>query len=556
MFRQIAPRPFPASRTRVTATVDNGRHHGHDGHVNRTTLALLALAVLPSGALGATQWLPQSVVAPQTRGTGAPSVAGADDGRAIAAWATPTGVVTTLRTPGGPWYAPTRIPGSGRGATQVSVAMSTGGAAAVTWVAGGRVQMSMRPARKRFLPASSVSPSGLVAATPVVSLGGACTALVAWAAEPMRGGSSFIQSACGGASGRMGAPRLVSGADDDAFTPAAAAARGTSVIVWRSDVGDQHRVRAAVRQRDGTFSTPADVSGTSTNVFVDPAVAVSRTGDAVATWTLGRGNDLIAQSATLPAGGVWSRPDDLSRTGGLARGSQVALDQDGNAVATWARAGVVQAATRAAGQAWGPPADLSDSSATAGSPRLSVSASGAALVTWPASAGGAYVVQAALRRANGAFSAPATISDAHSPAIAPQGVIGDDGIAPVVWQWAEPATDPSLAPAGVSAATGFAGSDQPGPAILVDLRARPATVQAGHRIIVTFGLSQASRVRLAVTPAKGGREAGALSVSGADGANTITLEGGLGGASLGRGRWRITATPRGGTPRSLVLAVR
>jgi hypothetical protein len=45
-------------------------------------------------------------------------------------------------------------------------------------------------------------------------------------------------------------------------------------------------------------------------------------------------------------------------------------------------------------------------------------------------------------------------------------------------------------------------------------------------------------------------------VSGADGANTITLEGGLGGASLGRGRWRITATPRGGTPRSLVLAVR
>jgi hypothetical protein len=556
LFRQITARPFPLARTLVTAVVDNALPAGHDGRVNRTALTLLALAALPSGALGATQWLPQSVVAPQARGTGAPSVAGTDDGRAIAAWATPTGVVITLRTPGGPWYAPTRIPGSTRGATQVSASMTTGGAAAVTWVAGGRVRMSLRPARKRFLPAAPVSASGAVAATPVVSLGGPCTAILAWASEPARGGASSIQSACSGASGRVSAPRAVSAADDDAFTPAVASSRGTSVIVWRSDVGGQHRVRAAVRQRDASFSAPADVSGSSTSVFVDPAVAVSRSGDAIATWTLGRGNDLIAQAATLPAGGVWSRPDDLSRTGGLARGTQIAIDQTGDAVATWARAGAVQAATRTAGQAWGPPADLSDSSATAGSPRLSLSASGAALVTWPAAAGGAYVVQAALRRADGPFGAPATISDAHFPAIAPQGVIGDDGIAPVVWQWAEPTTDPSLALAGVSAATGFAGSDKPGPAVLADLRARPATVRAGRRITVTFGLSQASRVRLAVTPAKGGREAGALTVSGADGANTITLEGGLGGASLGRGRWRITATPRGGTPRSLVLAVR
>ena len=540
----------------MTAAVDNGGHHGHDVRVNRPALALLALAALPAGALGATQWLPPTVIAPQARGTGAPSVAGNDDGRAIAAWATPTGVVTTLRTPGGPWYAPIRIPGSSRGASQVSAAMTTGGMAAVTWVAGGRVRMSLRPARKRFLPATTVSAGGLVATTPVVSLGGQCTALLAWAAEPASGGQSFIQSACATASGAVSVARVVSAVDDDAFTPAAASARATSVIVWRSDSGDQHRVRAAVRQRDGSFSSPADVSGISSSVFVDPAVAVTRTGDAIATWTLGRGNDLIAQASTLAAGGAWSRPDDLSRTGGLARGAQVAVDQAGDAVATWARAGVVQAATRSAGQAWGPPADLSDATATAGSPRLSVSASGAALGTWPASAGGAYVVQAALRRADGPFGAPATISDARSPAVAPQGVIGDDGIAPVVWQWTDPATDPSLALSGVGSATGFAGSDQPGPAVLVDLRARPATVQAGHRITVTFGLSQASRVRLAVTPARGGREAGALTVSGADGANTITLEGGLGGASLGRGRWRITATPRGGTSRSLVFVVR
>lgn len=523
--------------------------------MNRTSLALAALAILPAPALGATQWLPQSTVAPPARGTGAPSVAGNDDGRALAAWATSSGVVTTLRTPGGPWYAPVRIPGSGRGATQVSTAMTSGGLAAVAWVEGGRVRVSVRPARRRFLPAATVSAAGRVATTPVVALGGACAPLVAWTAEPTRGGDSAIEVTCGTASGRFPIARPVSAADDNAFTPAVAASRGGSVVVWRSDSGDLHRVRAAMRQKDGAFTAPADVSQASASVFVDPSVAMTPAGEAVAAWTLGRGNDLVTQASTL-TGGTWSRADDLSRAGGVARGAQVASDANGNVVAAWVRAGVVQASTRVAGQAWGPPADLSDAAATAGAPRLSVSGSGAALVTWPAASGATYLAQAALRHAGGAFGAPATISDARSPAIAPDGVIGDDGIAPVAWQSTDPGIDPALAASGIATSTGFAGSEEPGPAILADLRARPSTVRPGQRIALTFGLSQPSRVRLAVTPAAGGREVSALSVSGADGANTITLEGGLGGGALGRGRWRITATPRGGISRSLVLVVR
>ena len=540
----------------MTSAVDNVRPPGHHGVVNRASLALIALAALPAPALGATQWLPQSVVAPQARGIGAPAVAGNDDGRALAAWSTPTGVVTTLRTPGGPWYAPVRIPGSRRGATQVSTAMTAGGLAAVAWVEGGRVRVSVRPSRRRFLPAVTVSAAGRVAATPVVALGGRCAPLVVWTAESARGGNSSIETTCGTAAARFPAARAISAPDDNAFTPTAAAAGGVAVVAWRSDAGDQHRVRASLRARDGVFAPPADVSQASGSVFVDPSVAVSPGGDAIAVWTLGRGTDLVTQAATLPSGGNWSRPDDISRAGGVARGAQVATDADGNAIATWVRAGVVQASTRVAGQAWGPPADLSDATATAGAPRLSVSGTGAALVTWPAVTGATHLAQAALRHAGGAFGAPATISDPRFPAIAPDGVIGDDGIAPVAWQWADPGVDPAIAPSGVASSTGFAGSAEPGPAILADLRARPSSVRPGQRISLTFGLSQPSRVRLSVTPASGGREVSALSVSGADGANAITLEGGLGGGALGRGRWRITATPRGGTARSLVLVVR
>ena len=526
------------------------------GVVNRTAITLLALAALPAGASAATQWLPPSPLAGQVRGTGAPAVAGNDDGRAVAAWATPTGVVTTLRTPGGPWYQPVRVPGSGRGATQVAVAMTTGGQAAVTWIEGGRVRVSLRPARRRFLPATALSLPGRIATTPVVALGGACAPRVAWSGEALTGGANTIESACASSSGRFAATRSVSQPDELAFTPAVATSAGGSVIAWRRDEGDQHRVRAAVRQRDGSFGVPVDVSQASSSVFVDPAVAIAPSGDAIAAWTLLRGAEVITQAASLPVGGVWTKPDDISRPGTQARGAQVATDGEGNAVATWVRSGVVQAATRVAGQPWGPPRDLSDGSVTAGTPRLSVSGAGAALVTWPATTGTSYVAQAALRAATADFGAPATISDPRSPAIAPEGVIGDNGIAPVVWQWTDPALDPSIAQAGVSSATGLAGSDQPGPAILVDLRARPATVSPGQRFRVTFGLSNPSRVRLAVTPSAGGREVGALVLSGADGANAITFEGGLSGAALGRGRWRLTATPRGGTSRSLILVVR
>ena len=205
------------------------------GVVNRTAITLLALAALPAGASAATQWLPPSPLAGQVRGTGAPAVAGNDDGRAVAAWATPTGVVTTLRTPGGPWYQPVRVPGSGRGATQVAVAMTTGGQAAVTWIEGGRVRVSLRPARRRFLPATALSLPGRIATTPVVALGGACAPLVAWSGEAVTGGANTIESACASSSGRFAATRSVSQPDELAFTPAVATSAGGSVIAWRRD---------------------------------------------------------------------------------------------------------------------------------------------------------------------------------------------------------------------------------------------------------------------------------------------------------------------------------
>ena len=216
---------------------------------------------------------------------------------------------------------------------------------------------------------------------------------------------------------------------------------------------------------------------------------------------------------------------------------------------------MVQAATRRGGEAWTAARDLSDPSLTSGAPTLAMSRGGSGVVAWPASAGGAPVVQGALRQAGGEFTPAATISDPGRPAIAPQATVAGDGVAVVAWQWTNPSDDPLFAPSGVMTATGLVGASGAGPARVVDLLARPSRVRPGQAIRITFGLSAPSRVRITARRAGTSQVAGSLSLPGADGANAVVLEGGLGGASLGRGRWVITATPAGGIARSLTLVV-
>ena len=517
-------------------------------------LATAALLVLPPIAAASGPWLPPGAIAPPQRGAGPPAVAGNDAGRAVAAWSARDGVRATLRTPAGPWFSPARVPGSGRGASDVTAAMTDGGRSAVAWVQGGRVRASIRPERRRFLPATVLSPRGQVASAPRVAFGLGCQPLVAWTADDGRGRTA-IRGTCGRADGRFGPVVAISPDGERASTPAVAGGPTGVIVLWRQDDGGTYRVRAATRGASGGFSPAVTVSPGSTAVVVDPSVALAPDGTAVGAWTVTRGDAVTAQAATRAVTGEWTAPADLSRPSPQARGARAAMSADGSALVAWSRAGVVQAASRPAGGQWTGPADLSSAATTAGAPSLAVSGLGAAVVAWPARAGDATVVEAALRPAGAAFGAPTVISDPGRPAIAPQAAIGDDGVAPVAWQWTDPATEPSIAPSGVMAATGLTGAPATAPALVVDLRARPARVRPRQAIRITFGLSSASRVRITARRVGSSRVAGAIALTGPQGPNAVTLQGGLGGASLGRGRWVLTATPRNGKPRSLTLVV-
>jgi hypothetical protein len=305
LFRRMRARPFPLPTIGFMIV----------------RLAMAAVLVVPGSALGATEWLPPAAVAPPTRGAGPPAVAGDDGGRAVMAWSTRDGVMAALRTPGGPWYSPVRVPGSARGAADVVAAMSPDGVAAVAWVQGGRTWASIRPAGRRFLPAVRVSTRGTVATTPRLAFGRGCQPLLAWSSDDRRG-ASVIRAACGRGDGGFGGLATVSPQGEQASAPAVAGGRTGVIVLWRQDGGGSYRVRSATRGLTGGFSPADTVSPTGTAVIEDPSVALAADGTAVAGWALTRGGTAVAQAATRPVTGGWTRPDDISQPADRLRGTR------------------------------------------------------------------------------------------------------------------------------------------------------------------------------------------------------------------------------------------
>ncbi len=129
--------------------------------------------------------------------------------------------------------------------------------------------------------------------------------------------------------------------------------------------------------------------------------------------------------ASAPSG---SAPVDVSAADRHARDPQIVMDAGGTAIALWVREGagesVVQSAVRPAGGSWQAPAQLSASGQHASSPHLVVNPRGSAIAVWDRLKDGNYVVQAAVRRAGGAWGAVTDLSAAGrtcvtGPACAP-----------------------------------------------------------------------------------------------------------------------------------------
>lgn len=175
--------------------------------------------------------------------------------------------------------------------------------------------------------------------------------------------------------------------------------------------------------------TPGSVNGRF------PDVAVNARGDAVAAWiTTGRSGRSAIRVSIRPAGGAWSTPRTVSRTGRSARDPQVAINDAREVVVAWRRVArtrrvntgsglkpqavyVVQARRRTVDGPWQPTQNLSSSRQKSGPPRLGLDETGKAVVVWhwgtgtaPGSPGFVSRVQSSTGRTGSRFTGARRLS--------------------------------------------------------------------------------------------------------------------------------------------------
>jgi hypothetical protein len=281
---------------------------------------------------------------------------------------------------------------------------------------------------------------GMGEESPLLNLDSAGTATAVW--QQYTGGKLVYESAVRQAGGSWSAPsRFIDGLEGAYNLRLAVDPLGNETAVWVTRPGRSWVVQGATRPAGGTWSEPVSLSKPGAG---SPMVAVDPGGVATAVWLLEReeGRRSVVQSATLPPGGTWSAPVDLSPEKKAARSPQVVLDPSGNATAVWEEeyTGAIQSASRPAGGEWSASVNLSATGVRGSWPQVVVDPSGNATAIWVGKVfGGGRVqsdrVQTATRPAGGSWSAPVSISaPGHRQVQDPQIAVDPRGEATAIWQ--------------------------------------------------------------------------------------------------------------------------
>lgn len=237
------------------------------------------------------------------------------------------------------------------------------------------------------------------------------------------------------ASGKL-EPRTISPAGVSASAPRIASdGAGNVVAVWRELADDSASIRAATRSAAGEWSSSTRISLPAAATEA-PELAMDRLGNAVAVWHRSNGRDSVVQAVVRPAGGAWSVPQDLSPPGEVAFNADVAVEA-GRATVVWVAMrdfrSVVRSASRTITGNWAPEETASDSMSNAYAPQVAMDDHGNAVATWQWWDGAYLVVQAARRPAAGPWTAPETLSGTGRDASRPRLAMDAQGNAVAGW---------------------------------------------------------------------------------------------------------------------------
>lgn len=246
---------------------------------------------------------------------------------------------------------------------------------------------------------------------------------------------NIVQSAVLPFGGSWSSPADVSSLSIDSFSPQVDVdASGNAVAVW-TNVTSQI-IQGATLPFGGSWTSSVNISSAS-DLSNIPLMTVDSSGNATAIWTGFNGTDFLIQSSTLPFGGSWTSPVDISAIGTISFASQVTADPSGNAIAIWNSVIgsdiITQAATLPFGGSWSSPVNLSASGGQAFDSQVSTDSSGNAIAIWDRFDGINVIIQAAMLPFGGNWSVPVDISTVGQDSDFPKIAIDPSGYAVVNW---------------------------------------------------------------------------------------------------------------------------
>ncbi|HVP03718.1 MAG TPA: PKD domain-containing protein [Solirubrobacteraceae bacterium] len=204
---------------------------------------------------------------------------------------------------------------------------------------------------------------------------------------------------------------------------------GTTAVGWSEDVSGKQLMKVAVRPPGGTLGAPETISTPGVDASV-AQLAVSESGEVIATWLAYDAGKLRVFAAIRPPGGPFGAPVGVSpATSDVdypAFTEQLAVAPDGAAVLAWGETisgkAEIQYAVRPAGASFGAPVTLpSTSGGAAVSFTVAIARGGAAAIAWSDLMGTSTSGLASVTRGSeaSAFGAPA-------PVAVPAGYVADN----------------------------------------------------------------------------------------------------------------------------------
>jgi hypothetical protein len=404
-------------------------------------LLIAATMAFCSTADAASSWTAASTLGPTGREGGAPKIAVAPDGEAIATWVGSgrTGIQVSTRPAAGTWSPPLTIAPVREEVEGPEIAVSAG-KAVIVWTdnirthgAEARVVLAVTRLRgKRWSKPQNISaekrwreePEG---EAPQVAITRGGKAIAIWSAfDEGHSTTPFIKSATQAAKGAgwsapVGLPGSIEGENPEVgATPA-----GETVAIWSASYDEESGLEVASRPAKGKWRSARRLS--NPGAFAQPLLAVTSKGEAIGVW-VDQSEDSIGatlQVATRQQGGAsWkvktiapkSHSDDpsiVTETGGRVRVVWVLGPPFGEG-------GEVVSSTHTPGGKWTVPTSLAAEGLQiprAARPQIVATGSGELVAAWQTGGliGEGSTIEEASKPAGGVWSAPTQISTSPAP---------------------------------------------------------------------------------------------------------------------------------------------